>query len=1095
MRARTMLGTATVASLALTGLVATPAMAADHPVINEFSANVTGLDGGFEFVEVHAAPGTDLSGHSLLVVKGDNPHAEVGEVLQSHAAPVLDEAGLGVVDYPANGIQNGSITILLVEGSAAVGTQIDADLDGTIDAGVGFTVVDAVSVLDGDAGDLGWGTQLTPDFDGGEFTVGGASRIPSGTDTDSAGDWVRNDYDKAGFEGFAGPPAPGQAWNTPGAANEVAEAQEPPADLSCESDTIAIGAVQGSGDASPLAGQTVVVRGTVVGDWQAGGFDGFTLQDAGDGDAATSDGIFVSAPGAAEVAEGDAVTVSGVAGESFGMTQVSGATVLDCGEGEMPTATELELPIDDHERFESMLVTLPQDLAIIEYFNYGRYGEVVVGTERQMQPTAVAAPGSPEAAAIREANAANRITIDDSRTAQNADPAIHPGNLQEFTLENSFRGGDLITGITGVLDYRFDLWRIQPTEAGTFTAVNSREPAPEIEGATLEVTAFNVLNYFTTLGSRGAQTAEELARQEAKIVAALTELDSAIIGVNEIENNDGEALDTLVAALNEAAGPNDDGSARWAGIDTGTVGTDEITTALLYQPALVTPEGEHAVLDETVDARFDTSANRPAIAQSFVDTASERVITVAVNHLKSKGSACEGDTGTPEQGNCNEVRTDAAAALADWMASDPTGVEADGSLIIGDLNSYDHEDPITTLEAAGWSDLLERFQGEEAYTYVFDGQLGYLDYGMADQALQPHVVGAAAWHANADEPSLIDYTMAFKADAQDALFAPDPYRSSDHDAVVVGLALEAAPPTETVVETFAGANRFETNAETSRATFEPGTDVLLASGELFPDALAAGPAAASVDASLLLTRASVLPPATAEELERLQPSTVTIIGGTPSISPAVVAQVLEVVPGATVERIAGINRYETAARLAERYFGDATTAFVASGQVFADAVSASGTAAVLGDVPVLLTPRDRADAATVSALGSLGVESAIVLGGQPSVSDAALRTYRDAVGTVTRIAGSDRYATNAMLVDAFIEPAEEQAIAVATGLGFPDALSASMVAGAHGAPVLLAVRNCVLLTVEEQIAALAPVRVHNIGGPPSLQPDAWRTGC
>ncbi|WP_072312686.1 ExeM/NucH family extracellular endonuclease [Agrococcus sp. Marseille-P2731] len=866
-------------------------------------------------------------------------------------------------------------------------------------------------------------------------------------------------------------------------------------DLSCESQAMAIGAVQGSGEATPLAGQTVVVRGTVVGDWQVGGFNGFTVQDAGDGDAATSDGIFVYAPGAAEVAEGDAVTVSGVAGEHFGMTQLSSATVLACGEGAMPAATELELPIDDHERYESMLVTLPQDLAILEYFNYGRYGEVVVGTERQMQPTAVAAPGSPEAAAIREANAMNRLTIDDSRTAQNADPAIHPGNLEEFTLENTFRGGDLITGITGVLDYRFDLWRLQPTEAGTFTSVNSRGPAPEIAGATLEVTSFNVLNYFTTLGSRGAQTAEELARQEAKIVAALTELDSAIIGVNEIENNDGEALDALVAALNEAAGPNDDGSARWAGIDTGTVGTDEITTALLYQPALVTPEGEHAVLDETVDARFDTSANRPAIAQSFVDTATDRVITVAVNHLKSKGSACEGDTGTPEQGNCNEVRTDAAAALADWMASEPTGVEADGSLIIGDLNSYDHEDPITTLEAAGWSDLLEQFQGEEAYTYVFDGLLGYLDYGLADQALQPHVVGAAAWHANADEPSIIDYAMAFKADAQDALFAPDPYRSSDHDAVVIGLALEAAPPTETVVETYAGANRFETNAETSRATFAAGTDVLLASGELFPDALAAGPAAASVDASLLLTRASVLPTATAEELERLQPSTVTIVGGAPSISPAVVAQVLDIVPGATVERIAGANRYQTAAELAERYFGDATTAFVASGQVFADAVSASGTAAALGDIPVLLTPRDRSDEATLEAFESLGIESATVLGGQPSVSDTALRAYRATGATVTRIAGSDRYATNAMLIDAYITPGDEQAIAVASGQNFPDALSASMVAGAHSAPVVLAVRSCVLLSVEEQIAKLAPTAVYNVGGLPSLHPEAWRTSC
>ncbi|WP_202980820.1 hypothetical protein, partial [Escherichia coli] len=143
--------------------------------------------------------------------------------------------------------------------------------------------------------------------------------------------------------------------------------------------------------------------------------------------------------------------------------------------------------------------TLTQSLAILEYFDFGRYGEVVVGTERQFQPTAVAAPGSAEAAAVREANAANRITIDDGRSSQNADPAIHPGNLEAFTLANDFRGGDTITGITGVLEFRNSIWKLQPTEAGAYTAVNQRQAAPEIAGATLEVASFNVLNYFTTL--------------------------------------------------------------------------------------------------------------------------------------------------------------------------------------------------------------------------------------------------------------------------------------------------------------------------------------------------------------------------------------------------------------------------------------------------------------------------------------------------------------------------------------------------------------------------------------------------------------------
>lgn len=795
MHARTLLGAGSAVAIALTGLVAAPAYAAEPPVINEFNADIDGTD-AHEFVEVLAAPGTDLSGHSIVIVEGDE-NSNQGKVLRVDAVPAANAEGFAVVQYPVNGIQNGSASFLLVEGDApAAGTVVDGDKDGQLDAGLAFTVVDAVGVHDGGASDLAWGTVLERDFDGRGATVGGASRIPDGTDTDSPSDWVRNDFHGAGLPDRPGTPEAGEAFHTPGAPNRIVEAgdpgdEEPPGVGTCDADAVTIGSVQGSGASTPVSGQAVTIRGTVTGDHQSGGFNGITVQDAGDGDPATSDGIFVYAPGAPDVSAGDLVQVTGTATEHFGMTQLASATIVDCGEaGPVIAPVELELPIDDHERFESMLVTLPQELSILEYYDYGRYGQVVVGTDRQFQPTQVAAPGSAQAAAIATANAANRITIDDGRSSQNPDPAIHPGNLEEFTLENGFRGGDTITGITGVLDYRFDTWAIQPTGAGTYAAVNERPAAPSIEGATLEVSSFNVLNYFTTLGSRGAITAEELERQEAKIVAAITELDSAIVGLLEIENNDGAALDTLVAALNAEA----DDADRWAGIETGDLGTDEITTALIYQPALVAPAGEHAVLDETVDPRFDTSRNRPALAQSFVDLASDQVLTVAVNHLKSKGSACEGDSGTPEQGNCNAVRTQAAAALADWLAGDPTGAGADGSLIIGDLNSYANEDPITTLEAAGWTDLLEAFQGDEAYTYVFDGMLGTLDYGLADEALAPHVVGTEAWHANADEVSLIDYSMQFKQPAQDALFAPDPYRASDHDAVVIGLDLTADEP-------------------------------------------------------------------------------------------------------------------------------------------------------------------------------------------------------------------------------------------------------------------------------------------------------------
>jgi len=172
-----------------------------------------------------------------------------------------------------------------------------------------------------------------------------------------------------------------------------------------------------------------------------------------------------------------------------------------------------------------------------------------------------------------------------------------------------------------------------------------------------------------------------------------------------------------------------------------------------------------------------------------------------VNHFKSKGSACgEGDD-DPEQGNCNLTRTLAAQVLADWLATDPTGSGDGDVLILGDLNSYDKEDPIDVLVANGYTDLLFEYDGEEAYSYVFDGQLGYLDYGMANGDLLPEVTGTTVWHINADEPDILDYDTTFKKPAQDALYEDNAYRSSDHDPVIVGLDVcdEIAPTLEVTV--------------------------------------------------------------------------------------------------------------------------------------------------------------------------------------------------------------------------------------------------------------------------------------------------------
>ncbi|MYC86368.1 MAG: hypothetical protein F4X18_12790, partial [Acidimicrobiia bacterium] len=215
----------------------------------------------------------------------------------------------------------------------------------------------------------------------------------------------------------------------------------------------------------------------------------------------------------------------------------------------------------------------------------------------------------------------------------------------------------------------------------------------------------------------------------------------------------------------------------------------------------MTPVGPHAVIDSSVDAAFVDTKNRPGLIQTFEEVATGERFTVAVNHFKSKGSSCD-ELGDPElrdgQANCNGTRTAAAEALARYLATDPTAGGDPDILIIGDLNAYAREDPIRALEVAGYTDLIRRFAGADAYSYVFDGQLGYLDYALASPSLLRQVTGAAGWCINADEPPLLDYNDDVldageatyqRKSAAPPIYETDAFRSSDHDPVIVGLQL------------------------------------------------------------------------------------------------------------------------------------------------------------------------------------------------------------------------------------------------------------------------------------------------------------------
>ncbi len=580
--------------------------------------------------------------------------------------------------------------------------------------------------------------------------------------------------------------------------------------------------IQGAGDTSPMNGQQVSFSAIVSGDFQnndadtssnLGGF--YVQQEFPDSDAATSEGVFVfdGEQPETDVDVGDRVDIEGVVKEYFGETQVSALSVTVSGSGSI-AATDVSLPvaavttnsdgdiIADLERFEGMLLRFPQRLGVSNLRALEQFGEVGLSQgDRLHQFTNDNLPDAAGYGAHKTSIAARSIVLDDGMRSK------YPSTIRLLnagpTADYSIRTGDSIGGATGNLRYSRgsggggdETWRLMPTTAPVFEADNPRPGAPGV-GGSVRIASLNVLNFFSNIdrgrascgpqgddNCRGADSHEELARQLAKTVSTLALMDADVIGLIELENNANESIAAIVDALNVRLD-----SRHYAFVDTGTIHSDAIKTGFVYDSSSIRLAGSFALLDSSIDPRFNDSRNRPALAQTFEVVNSGAVITVVVNHLKSKGSSCEanGDPNTGDgQGNCNRTRSAAATALVDWVDADPTGSGDPDVLIIGDLNAYLMEEPLRVFRNAGMTNLIEAT--DRPYSYVYDGQAGALDHAVASKSLVAQVVETFEWHINADEPALLDYNLENGRDA--ARFDPDtPYRSSDHDPIIVGLDL------------------------------------------------------------------------------------------------------------------------------------------------------------------------------------------------------------------------------------------------------------------------------------------------------------------
>ena len=775
--------------------------------INEIHYDNAGADVG-EFVEVRVEAGADVSGLELTLYNGSNGTSYATVALAGLTATSDDDYDYYVIE--PSSIQNGApdglalsdasglIEFLSYEGTF---TAVEGPAEGTESTDIGVAEPSSTAV----------GTSL--------------QRLEDGTWSPSAPETRGQDNASDGGGTGGGDPTPltiSEIQGTQAASTRVGELVTVTA--------IVVGDFQnGDGD-------------------EARNLGGFFLQEEladQDGNLATSEGIFVFDPQTlADVSLGDRVSVTGTVAEAFGKTQIvaDAITVGEAGAVADVSALAQSVTLDDEngvigsngdytadlEAYESMLVTFTDTLVVNEMFQLGRFSEVKLTVdERPLQFTQFAEPDAAAFDAYLQDVASDRIVFDDGLSVQNA-PVFPEADLNGdgvFNTTDGFNMGDSITGATGVLDFAFGEYRLRTAVDGanTFDDTGEREDTPPDVGGTLTVGSFNVLNFFTTLdgdgnpGSgpnglepRGADSQAEFDRQLDKLTTTIIELDADVLGLVELENEfggdrngDGQfAIETLVNSINTRLGEDaytfvDPGRAF---VDTG----DAISVGMIFKPSSVSVEfGSVAILDDGVardlgfadqvddgQGIFDgPSTNRAPLAATFIDNATGEDFTVAVTHMKSKGGNGEGDNADQGDGAgaFNALRTEGVEVLTAWL--DEVGDTDDGErgdiLVLGDLNAYAQEDPIDAMIADGYSNLEAQFDADST-TFVFDGFAGTLDYAFASGGLAGNVTGAEAWEINSAEPTLIDYNLDFGRDP--AIFDGSvPYRTSDHDPLLVGL--------------------------------------------------------------------------------------------------------------------------------------------------------------------------------------------------------------------------------------------------------------------------------------------------------------------
>jgi len=536
--------------------------------------------------------------------------------------------------------------------------------------------------------------------------------------------------------------------------------------------SVTIPQIQGLGSSSVYVNQVVKTTGIVtarfIGSNKIGGF--FMQDPVGDNNPLTSDGIFVSTS-TDNVAVGDNVEITGTVTETGGRTQlgtITGTNILS-SKNTIPVVEVVYNPDTwNWKQYEGMLIQFDQTLYVNNNSRLLSLGQLTLGTTRLYTPTNQFVHGTADYTALLAFNAKAQLILDDGITTGNYTP------IQFADASGTRRTGERITNLQAVVDYSNSAYTIYPATTPVFYG-NPRPTAPsDLGNYNLKVCASNLDYYLPTNFGQGygAANATQAAQQQLKIVAGLLAIDADIYGLMEVEEGQ-KALTDLVTAMNAATVAGRYGFVNDGGGMDGTY----IKVGYLYRTDKVTP---YLNLQNT---NSPSPYDRKKVQAFTLNSNNERFI-FSLNHFKAKTGCPTSGTDTDQgdgQGCWNTTRVLESTSITNLIANNLTYYGDDDVLIMGDLNSYGKEDPVEKLIQNGYTDMHRVFHADSAYSYVYDGEAGYLDNVLASPTMKSQITGVSVFHVNTDEPTMFEYSGS--------AYQPDMYRYSDHDPIVVGLSL------------------------------------------------------------------------------------------------------------------------------------------------------------------------------------------------------------------------------------------------------------------------------------------------------------------